>query len=152
MDDLATVDDITRRAYAHYIPILGAEPQPMLVDYAPRIAAGEVWLAERDGGAVGLIAFEDHGDHLHIFSVAVDPAQQSRGIGRALLDFAVETARTMDRPMLTLCTGDRMVRNIGIYRRFGFTEIERRPNPRRPDWTLVDMEMPVPPAETRRSA
>ena len=37
-----------------------------------------------------LIALEDHGDHLHIFSVAVLPEHQSKGIGQRLLAFAEE--------------------------------------------------------------
>ena len=43
--------DLTRRAYEHYVPILGGEPMPMTEDYAPRIAAGEVWLLEDAGAA-----------------------------------------------------------------------------------------------------
>jgi ribosomal protein S18 acetylase RimI-like enzyme len=150
--DLATVTRLTHRAYAHYIPILGGEPWPMRVDYAPRIAAGEVWLLEEVGAPLALIALEDHGDHLHIFSVAVLPEHQSRGLGQKLLAFAEDQARKMDRPALTLCTGARMERNIGIYRRFGFIETQRRPNPNREGWVLVDMEKTLGAAENRRSA
>ena len=150
--DLAAVNELTRRAYEHYIPILGGEPWPMLVDYAPRVAAGEVWLLEDADEAVALIALEDHGDHLHIFSVAVLPEHQSNGLGQKLLAFAESKAREMDRPALTLCTGEKMERNIGIYRRFGFTETQRRPNPNREGWVLVDMEKTLGSAENRRSA
>ena len=150
--DLSTVTALTRRAYEHYIPILGGEPWPMRVDYAPRVAAGEVWLLEAADEAVALIALEDHGDHLHIFSVAVLPEQQGKGIGQKLLAFAEGKAREMDRPALTLCTGEKMERNIGIYRRYGFTETQRRPNPNREGWVLVDMEKTLGAAENRRSA
>jgi ribosomal protein S18 acetylase RimI-like enzyme len=151
--DLAVVTGLTRRAYEHYVHLLGAEPWPMMVDYAPRIAAGEVWLLEESTEEpVALIALEDHGDHLHIFSVAVLPEHQSQGIGRRLLGFAEEQAREMQRPALTLCTGEKMTRNIGIYRRYGFIETRRRPNPNRPGWVLVDMEKTLGQAEDRRSA
>ena len=151
--DLAVVTGLTRRAYEHYIPILGGEPWPMRVDYAPGIAAGEVWLLEESADEpLALIALEDHGDHLHIFSVAVLPEHQSKGIGQKLLAFAEEQARRMDRPALTLCTGEKMTRNIGIYRRYGFVETRRRPNPNRAGWVLVDMEKNLDPDEQRRSA
>ena len=80
--DLAAVNEITRRAYEHYVPILCGEPWPMRVDYAPRIEAGEVWLTAEPEAPVALIALEDHGDHLHIFSIAVLPEHQSKGVGR----------------------------------------------------------------------
>jgi ribosomal protein S18 acetylase RimI-like enzyme len=150
--DLATVNEITRLAYQHYIPVLGGEPWPMLVEYAPRINVGEVWLLEDAAGPAALIALEDHGDHLHIFSVAVLPEHQSKGIGQALLAFAETKAREADRPALTLCTNEKMERNIGIYRRFGFTEVGRRANPMHAGWTLVDMEKTLGAAENRRSA
>lgn len=150
--DLATVNELTRRAYEHYIPILGGEPWPMIVAYAPRIAAGEVWLVDEGDEAAALIAVEDHGDHLHIFSVAVLPEHQSKGIGRELLAFAETLARDLDRPALTLCTNEKMTRNIGIYQRFGFAESGRRPNPNNAEWTVVDMEKLLSPAENRRSA
>ena len=150
--DLATVTDLTRRAYEHYVSILGGEPWPMLVDYASRIAAGEVQLLEDAGAAIALLVTEDHGDHLHIFSIAVLPAHQSRGIGRQLLSAAETIARQMDRQVLTLCTHEKMTRNIGIYRRYGFSEVRRRPNPNHAGWTLVDMEKPLGVARNRRSA
>ena len=68
------------------------------------------------------------------------PEHQSKGIGQKLLAFAEEQARRIDRPALTLCTGEKMTRNIGIYRRYGFVETRRRPNPNRAGWVLVDME------------
>ena len=86
--DLATVTDLTRRAYEHYVPILGGEPMPMTEDYAPRIAGGEVWLLEDGDVPIGLIVPEDRGDRFQIFSVAVAPEHQGNGLGRQLLAFA----------------------------------------------------------------
>ena len=152
VDDLATVTELTRRAYEHYVPMLGGEPWPMRVDYAQRIAAGEAWLLEDAGEPIALLVTEDHGDHLHIFSVAVLPAHQSKGIGRQLLAFAETIARETDRRVVTLCMHEKMTRNIGIYQRYGFTEFRRRPNPNHAGWTLVDMEKLLGAAENRRSA
>jgi len=146
------VTGLTRRAYEHYIPLIG-EPMPVREDYAPRIAAGEVWLLEASvDEPVALIALEDHGDHLHIFSVAVLPEHQSKGIGQRLLAFAEDKARALDRSVVTLCTNEKMERNIGIYHRFGFVEVGRREHASRPGWMLVDMEKNLGRAEDRRSA
>lgn len=48
------------------------------------------WIAEEDGTPVGFVAVKLHPDSLgEIYMVAVDPAYQRRGMGRALTDFAL---------------------------------------------------------------
>ena len=108
-------------------------------DYAPHIARQEVWFAECSGEAVGLLVLEPATDHLAIFSIAVPPIHQGRGICRRLLDAAEQMARSAGQPEMRLYTNARMDRNIAIYRRAGFRETKRRPNPYRPGWVLVDM-------------
>ncbi|MGH6923461.1 MAG: GNAT family N-acetyltransferase [Propylenella sp.] len=197
-DDLATVVDITERAYAPYTEEFGYPPIPVTEDYAPRIAAGEVWLLEGNGGTpVGLIVLEeaqagppprsgggvpleavegagagrsarvsplhhashgppppsqttaeelaarDSGRSLLIFSVAVAPERQGEGLGLKLLEFAEDVARERGCGELALYTNARMMRNIALYRRFGFAETGRRSNPQREGWIIVDMAKPV---------
>jgi ribosomal protein S18 acetylase RimI-like enzyme len=136
--DLAAVDGITRRAYAIYIPVLGA-PVPMMEDYAPRIERGEVWLAWSGGEPAALIVLESLPDHHMIFSVAVDPAHAGLGLGRRLIAFAEERARTSGLKELRLYTNALMTRNIALYASLGFEETGRRPSPKRPGFTIVDM-------------
>jgi len=150
--DLAKVEALTRAAYAHYLPLLGREPLPMTDDYRPRIAAGEVWLLEESGEAVGLIVLEENGKSLTIFSVAVLPERQSAGRGRRLLVFAENEARRRGLTTLHLYTNAMMTRNIAIYRRYGFEETGRSENEKRPGWVRVDMEKTLAAAEQRRSA
>lgn len=150
--DLATVEALTRAAYAHYVPLLGREPLPMTDDYRPRIAAGEVWLLEESGEAVGLLVLEENGESLTIFSVAVMPERQSAGLGRRLLVFAEEEALRRGFTTLHLYTNATMTRNIAIYRRYGFDETSRSPNEKRPGWIRIDMEKTLAAAEDRRSA
>lgn len=57
--------------------------------------------------------------------------------------FAEEQARLRGRGKLTLYTNAMMVENIELYRRAGFEEYRRRPNPLRPGWTIVDMHKPI---------
>jgi ribosomal protein S18 acetylase RimI-like enzyme len=142
-DDLSAVVALTMDAYAPYTALLGAPPIPVTEDYAPRVARGEVWLLEEDSELAGLIVLERHADHAMIFSVAVAPAFQGKKLGIALLDFAEDQARLWGLPEVRLYTNSRMERNIALYSAYGYRETGRRPNPRRPGWTVVDMAKPV---------
>ncbi|MDK4735750.1 GNAT family N-acetyltransferase [Rhizobium sp. CNPSo 3490] len=138
-DDLQTVTALTAAAYKPYTERLGAPPIPVTEDYAPRIERGEVWLRETDGEAASLVVVERHPDHLMLFSIAVLPAFQGAGHGRAMLNWLEGKAREWATPEIRLYTNARMERNVALYRAFGFQETGRRPNPYRPGWTLVDM-------------
>lgn len=143
--DLAAVVALTEAAYAPYTAVLGAPPIPVTEDYAPRIQRGEISLLEDGGQVAGLLVLERHADHAMIFSVAVAPAFQGRGLGIALLDYADEQARLWEVSEVRLYTNARMERNIAIYSSYGFRETGRRPNPYRPGWILVDMAKTVEP-------
>lgn len=150
--DLGAVEDLTRRAYEHYIPIIGGEPMPMLEDYRPRITAGEVWLLEDGESVAGLIVLEERDDALLIYSVAVDPERQGAGLGQRLLAFAEDIARERSLTKVALFTNAKMERNIGVYRRFGYIETRRRAHPTRGGFVIVDMEKTLGAASKRRSA
>jgi ATP diphosphatase len=139
--DLPLIQAISQEAYAPYEPALGSLPVPATEDYAPRIAAGEVWLLGDDG----VLVLERHPDHAMIYSVAVRPAAHGRGLGRTLLDAAERLAAGL--PELRLYTNALMTRNLLIYARRGFVETGRRPHPQRPAFTIVDMVKPLGTAE-----
>ncbi|CDX19665.1 GCN5-like N-acetyltransferase [Mesorhizobium sp. ORS 3324] len=141
--DLQAVVSLTTEAYATYTALLGAPPIPVTEDYAPRIDRGEIWLLESGGELAGLVVLERHPDHVMIFSVAVAPAFQGKGLGIKLLNFADEQARSWGLPEVRLYTNSRMERNIALYSAYGYRETGRRPNPYRPGWTVVDMVKPI---------
>ena len=95
-------------------------------DYAARVRDGRVFVAEAGGGAVGILVLIPHADHLLVENVAVDPAQQGRGIGRALLAFAEQRADELGLAELRLYTHVKMTENQAFYRRLGYRETERR--------------------------
>jgi ribosomal protein S18 acetylase RimI-like enzyme len=142
--DLEAIVALTEAAYAPYTELLGAPPLPVTEDYRPRVLNGEVWLLERAAALAGLIVLEKHRDHAMIFSVAVAPEFQGKGLGVHLLEWAEELARKAGLQELRLYTNARMERNIALYRAFGYSEAGRRPNPKRPGWTLVDMVKKIP--------
>ena len=135
---------LTTAAYAPYTALFGNPPLPVTEDYAPRILQGEVWLLEEATDLVGLLVIEAVEDHGLIFSVAVSPNRQGRGYGVKLLDFAEARTRSMGFSEIRLYTNARMERNIALYTAHGYAETGRRPNPKRPGWTIVDMAKPLP--------
>ncbi len=138
-DDLGAVQALTEAAYAPYTVLLGHPPLPATEDHWPRVEAGQVHLAEVLGTVVGLLVLERHPDHAMIYSVAVLPGRQGEGHGLALLRLAEDRARSWEVPELRLYTNARMERNIALYTAAGFRETGRRPHPRRPSFTIVDM-------------
>ena len=140
--DQSAVVRLTQEAYAPYTKLLGAPPVPVTEDYAPRLAAGEVWLLETSQLA-GLLVLERHPDHAMIFSVAVAPERQGEGHGSRLLRFAEAKAREWKIPELRLYTNALMTRNIALYKAAGYREAARRTHPLRPTFTVVDMVKPI---------
>jgi ribosomal protein S18 acetylase RimI-like enzyme len=61
-----------------------------------------------------------HVAQLEIKNVAVDPALQRRGIGRALVEAAARVARNEGRSALVVATGAADIGNLSFYQRLGF--------------------------------
>ena len=126
-----------------YMPLFGRAPKPAVEDYAPRIARGEVWILELDGNAAALLVLESFDRYLLVYSVAVLPAYQRRGLAARLLAFADEQARFAGYSEIRLYTNEKMLRNQEIYRRAGYREVGRRPHPNQAGLVLIDMAKPV---------
>ncbi|MGH2616177.1 MAG: GNAT family N-acetyltransferase [Thermomicrobiales bacterium] len=124
-DDADAVRAIVQDAYGHYVARIGMRPGPMRDDYDRRIDAGQVWVLQEDGEIVGLVVLEDQPDALLLDNVAVAPAAQGKGFGRALIAFAEAEALRRGYGELWLYTHVLMVENIALYTRLGFAEIGR---------------------------
>ena len=120
LDDLPAVVALQRAAYAKNRPLLGVEPLPLLADYAEIFADYEVWLAKRDGALEGVLILEPRADDLLIWSVAVAPTAQGRGVGNTMLAFAETRARELGRTCIRLYTGQPLTFNIAWYTRHGY--------------------------------
>jgi ribosomal protein S18 acetylase RimI-like enzyme len=121
-DEAAAVTALVERAYAPWVAVLGRRPAPMDDDYAPHIAAGEVWVLADEAGIGALCVLIEAPDHLLLDNVAVDPARQGQGLGRAMIAHAEAMARAREHAELRLFTNELMERNIDLYRRLGFAE------------------------------
>ncbi len=119
--DAAAVRDLVRAAYAKWVPVLGREPLPMTADYDAAVRAHVIDMLHLDGTLAALIEMRPEPDHLLVVNVAVSPACQGRGHGRALLAHAEELARSLGLPELRLFTSAHMAENIKLYERVGYT-------------------------------
>jgi len=124
--DLNAVTICAEKAYLVYVPRIGRKPAPMVADFAVQIAAGQIHVAEADGTIAGYIVFYPRDDHIHVENVAVDPALQGRGIGKALLGLAEAAAKRQGLAALELYTNAQMTENQVFYPRLGYVETGRR--------------------------
>jgi ribosomal protein S18 acetylase RimI-like enzyme len=122
--DAPVVRQLVRDACAKWVPILGREPLPMLADYDLAVREHEVDLAYVEGALAALVEMILHPDHLFIENIAVAPAHQGRGLGKALMAHAEGRARTLGMAQLRLLTAHVMEGNIRFYQSLGF-QIDR---------------------------
>jgi ribosomal protein S18 acetylase RimI-like enzyme len=114
--------------YAHTLRALGAD------------GSGEVLVAVADGALLGTVMLQAAGpgsevgggeDEMELRALAVAPAAQGRGVGRALLVAAVDRARAQGCRHLVLSTQPAMRAAHRLYRAAGFERLADR------DWSPV---------------
>jgi ribosomal protein S18 acetylase RimI-like enzyme len=86
------------------------------------IDRGRVLVALDGDAIVGHVQITETGraSELEIKNMAVDPAMQGRGLGRALVESAAELARAESRSALLVATAGADVGNLRFYQRVGF--------------------------------
>jgi len=125
--DATTIRDLTRSAYAKWVPLIGREPRPMTVNYDKAVTHHMINVYETDGEVVALVEVVPHEQHLLIENIAVRPDQQGKRIGELLLNHAENIARTFHLDELRLYTNAAFVSNVEFYTRRGFQEFGREP-------------------------
>jgi ribosomal protein S18 acetylase RimI-like enzyme len=124
--DREAIEACVHAAYAKYIPRIGKEPAPMRADYAALIAQGVVYVLADVSDVRGVAVCFPNGDHFFLENIAIDPAYQGQGLGRALMDFVEEQARAADLNEIRLYTNALMTENLAYYPKLGYTEVDRR--------------------------
>ncbi len=122
--DLPAVADLVERAFALYVPRIGRRPAPMDDDYGAHIARGDVFLS--GAPLEGLVVCVTEPGGLHVLCLAVDPACQGAGLGRALMAHAEAVARERGHPEVRLYTNAAMAESLAFYPRLGYREVDRR--------------------------
>jgi GNAT superfamily N-acetyltransferase len=126
--DAGVVRQITRAAYAKWIPVIGREPKPMTANYEQAVADHVIDLVEEDGRPIALIEVIPRPSHLLIENVAVLPDRHGEGIGDLLLRRADAIARSLGLRELRLYTNALFSANISFYAHRGFQEFLREPH------------------------
>jgi len=119
-EDAAAVRILVHAAYAKWVPVMGREPQPMMVDYDQAIRDHIVDLLLIDGRLAAMIELVLEPDCVLIENVAVRPDLKGRGHGRSLMAHAIEIARSTCRKRLRLFTNSLMIENIALYEHLGY--------------------------------
>ncbi|WP_458093995.1 GNAT family N-acetyltransferase [Roseomonas sp. WA12] len=125
--DAEAIWDLTRAAYAKWVPVIGREPKPMAADYDMAVRNHRIDLLSDDGVLAALIEMIPEADHLLIENIAVAPAHQGRGLGRQLMAHAEEVAASMGLSLLRLYTNTLFAENIRLYTRLGYAVDREEP-------------------------
>jgi GNAT superfamily N-acetyltransferase len=118
--DACALRDLTRAAYAKWVPVIGREPLPMQTDFEAAVRSHRFDLAYDGEVLVGLIETVDEGDRLLVENVAVAPDRHGQGIGTQLMALADDIARASGHGRLRLFTNGRFEANIQLYQRLGY--------------------------------
>jgi len=119
-DDADAIRELTRAAYAKWVPIIGREPKPMFADYARALTRHRFDCVEINGELAAVIETVMEGDCLLIENIAVSPPHQGRGLGRRLMSHAETLAISLGIGRLRLYTNKLFAENIEFYRGLGY--------------------------------
>jgi GNAT superfamily N-acetyltransferase len=86
-------------------------------------------LARAGGGAVGALRLRVEPRTLWVRRVAVDPAVQGRGVGRALMRWAERRALELGLPEVRLGVREQLPGNRAFYEKLGYRVIRAHPRP-----------------------
>jgi GNAT superfamily N-acetyltransferase len=124
-DDVNAIRELSRAAYAKWVPLIRREPLPMTANYDRAVAEHVIDLLEEHGGIVALVEVIPLQDHLLIENVAVRPDQQGKGLGGLMLRHAEDLARSMRYNEIRLYTNAAFAANIAFYVKRGYEEYQR---------------------------
>lgn len=130
--DVPAIQAIIKASYSKYIDRIGKPPAPMTADYHELLQTRDIYVLETGPDAaetiqiIGSIVLGIEGNAVNVNSLVVEPAAQGRGYGRVLMDFAENVARDKGVQSMALFTHVKMHEDIGLYRKLGYVETERK--------------------------
>ena len=124
-DDAGSIRSIARAAFEKYTVRIGREPAPMVTDFVAAIASDHVVVIETPGVIAGYLVGWPETDAYFIDNIAIDPDRQGEGLGRKLMDHAIEEARRLGLSAVRLYTNVAMSENLSLYAHLGFIETHR---------------------------
>jgi molybdopterin-guanine dinucleotide biosynthesis adapter protein len=127
--DAELVRQLTRKAYAKWVPVIGREPMPMKADFEMAVLDHWIDLASIDGDIVALIEMIPKSDHLYIENIAIAERFQGQGLTRQLMNQAESLARACGLAEMRLLTNKAFTSNLAVYDRLGFQIFAEVPFP-----------------------
>ena len=118
--DASAIRELTRDAYAKWVPVIGREPKPMVADYAEAVRKHRFDLLYVEETLAALIETIANADHLLIENVAVSPAFQGHGFGRKLMAHAEQAAASSGLHLVKLYTNKLFDENVRLYSKLGY--------------------------------
>jgi len=118
--DAAAIRDLTREAYAKWVPLIGREPKPMTADYDAAVREHRFDLLLSDGVLAALVETINEGDQVLIENLAVAPSFQGQGFARMLLAHAESVAQRLGKTRVRLYTNQQFSENLRFYERLGY--------------------------------
>lgn len=118
--DAEAVGDLTRRAYAKWVPRIGREPLPMGFDQRAAIRDAVVEVMEIDGRIVGVAHLVPEADRVLLENLAIEPDRAGTGLGARLLAHAEGLTADLGRRRLALYTNGRFTENLRFYAARGY--------------------------------
>jgi len=92
------------------------DPEPHIIDLG-----GQILFAIDDSRPIGTIALIPHIDGIKMAKLAVDPSYQNKGIGRQLVEKALQEAKKLDYPSVYLYTNSKKLpAAFSLYQKLGF--------------------------------
>ncbi|KPV43121.1 GNAT family N-acetyltransferase [Alicyclobacillus ferrooxydans] len=99
--------------------LLLADPSPDII--GSYIHRGSCFVAELDGQVVGVyVMIDTRPQTVELVNIAVAEEQQGRGIGKQLVNHAIETARSLGYKTMELGTGNSSFGQLALYQKCGF--------------------------------
>lgn len=127
MADENVIVEIAKAAFACYLPRMDRPPFPMLANYAGFINLRQAWVMEAGAQIIAFLVLADEPDgSIMIDTIAVLPCFQQKGLGRLLVEFAVNHALQKKADRVRVYTNAAMIENLRWYEKLGFYEIGRK--------------------------
>lgn len=141
--DLETIVAVIRAAFAEYEgrldpPSGGA--RDTVESLREKIADGNAVLALLDDQVIGCVFYRPDCDHLYFGRLAVLPAHRQRGVGRALIAYVEERARTLGLPRIRIGVRIGLPELFAAYERIGYRTIAEHSHEGYAQPTYVSME------------
>ena len=119
-EDVEAIRDLTRRAYAPLVEMVGREPLPMVADYEVAVREHLIDLLHEGEALCALIEMVVEPECLLIENVAVSPEHQGKGLGSSLVRHAEAQALALGMLKVRLYTNQAFASNVALYQRLGY--------------------------------